>query len=128
MDSTEDVNPQLCVRGRTGGSLADRVEFLDARGRRIGVFTLDDFKRSRDAGFPPILVISPGGPHLASGELWRKTAQEWDGPLPKHPVSYGGGDGSSLKRAVIVHSIDLLDHVLAGLRINESALRLHVDV
>jgi len=107
------LTPDYPLPGIAGGSLAERVEFLNARRRQIGVFTLDDYKRSRHAGFPPILVMSPGGAHLASGDLWRRTAQKWDGPLPKHPVSYGGGDGSSPDRAIIVHARDSLDHVLA---------------
>ena len=107
------LTPDYSLSGIAGGSLAERVEFLNARRRQIGVFTLDDYKRSRHAGFPPILVMSAGGAHLASGDLWRRTAQKWDGPLPKHPVSYQGGDGSSPDRAIIVHARDSLDHVLA---------------
>ncbi len=36
------LTPNYALGGVPGGSLADRVEFLDARGRRIGIFTLDD--------------------------------------------------------------------------------------
>lgn len=110
---TRRLTSDYPLKGLPGGSVAERVEFLDARQRQIAVFTLDDYKRSRHAGFPPIIVVSPRGAHLASGDLWRRIAQKWDGPLPKHPVSYGGGDGSSPDKAIIIQARDSLDHILA---------------
>lgn len=107
------LTPDYPLKGLPGGSVAERVEFLDARRRQIAIFTLDDYKRSRNAGFPPILVVSTRGAHLASGDLWQRIAQKWDGPLLKHPVSYGGGDGSSPDKAIIIQAKDSLDHILA---------------
>jgi hypothetical protein len=94
-----------------GGSVAESVEFFDARRRPIAIFTRADYRRSGRSGLPPVLVISRSGVHLASRNLWQKMAVEWDGPLPSHPVSYGGGDGSSCDKAIVVHASDAQDHI-----------------
>jgi len=39
-------------------------------------------------------------------------ALEWDGPDPSGPVSYSGGDGSSIENAIVVHATNDLDDTL----------------
>lgn len=87
-----------------GGSIADRVEVFDAQQRKIAAFTRDNYDRSHHPGVPPVLVITRSGVSLASREFWEKMAREWDGALPSGPVSFSGGDGSSIDKAIIVNA------------------------
>jgi hypothetical protein len=95
-----------------GDSVAQRVEIFDAHHRQIGVFTFDDYKRARQFGVPPVLIVSRNGVTLGSSAFWQKMARDWDGPAPSKPVTYGGGDGSSIEKAIIVHASDGLDETL----------------
>ena len=93
-------------------SLPERVEFLDPNRGQIAVYTRGDYEREGDPNIPPVLVVSRSGVALASGAVWRKIAQEWDGPPPAKPVSYGGGNGSSIEQAITVHAQVALDDTL----------------
>lgn len=93
-------------------SFPDGIEFFSRSGRQFAVFTLDDFKRLRDPNLPPMLVVSQSGAAFASRPFLDKMALEWDGPDPSGPVSYRGGDGSSIEKAIIVHARNDLDDTL----------------
>jgi hypothetical protein len=88
-------------------SFPDRIEFFSPSGRQFAVFTLGDFKRLRDPNLPPMLVVSRGGVAFASRVLLDKMDREWEpAQHPSHPVSFSGGDGSSIDKAIIVHAQD----------------------
>jgi hypothetical protein len=95
-----------------GGSIADRVEVFDTRRRMIAAFTHDDYGRSHHAGVPPVLVVTQSGVTLASREFWEKMAREWEGASPSGPVSFSGGDGSSIEKAIIVNARNARDEGL----------------
>jgi hypothetical protein len=95
-----------------GGSIADRVEVFDPQQRKIAAFTRDDYDRSHHPGVPPVLVVTQSGVTLASREFWEKMAREWEGASPSGPVSFSGGDGSSIDKAIIVNARNARDERL----------------
>lgn len=95
-----------------GGSIADRVEVFDTQRRKIADFTRDDYDRSHHAGVPPVLVITQRGVTFAAREFWEKMAREWEGASPSGPVSFSGGDGSSIDKAIIVNARNARDESL----------------
>lgn len=96
-----------------GDPLCEREEFSDASGKRIALFTIEDYRRLRRPGVPPLLLISRTGVSLASREHLEKMERWAQGPLPSKPVPFSGGDGSSIEKAIIVHTRDKLDGKLA---------------
>ena len=98
------LEPRVRLFPKQGESFPDRIEFR-RRGQQFAVFTLGDYKRARDPNLPFVLVVSQSGVAVASRALLDKLDREWNpAHYLSHPVSFSGGDGSSMDKAIIVHA------------------------